>query len=120
MFTYTLDVLAAMQREAPGLYQAGDQQGAAPAGRTGGEWKRMAEKMRILKDEATGIYEQHDGYFDLPHVDVEKIPMSQVPIYKHWAYIRIFRHNMLKAARFPQLALFLQPGLYHGGKTSEL
>jgi trehalose/maltose hydrolase-like predicted phosphorylase len=31
------------------------------------EIARMAEKMRIPKDEESGIYEQHDGYFDLPH-----------------------------------------------------
>ena len=105
MFTYTLDVLAAMQREAPGLYQEAISK-VQLRPEEPGEWKRMAEKMRILKDEATGIYEQHDGYYDHPHVDVEKIPMSQVPIYKHWAYIRIFRHNMLKQPDFLNLPYF--------------
>ena len=66
----------------------------------------MADKMRILKDEETGIYEQHDGYFDLPHVDVKTIPMSQVPIYKHWAYIKIFRFNMIKQPDFLNLPFF--------------
>jgi maltose phosphorylase len=105
MFNYTLDVLAEMQREAPELYQQAiakvQLRPEEPR-----EWQRMAEKMRILKDEATGIYEQHDGYFDLPHIEVKNIPMAQIPIYKHWAYIRIFRYNMLKQPDFLNLPYF--------------
>lgn len=105
MFTYTLEVLSEMQREAPELHrQAVEKVQLSPEEPR--EWRRMAEKMRILKDEATGIYEQHDGYFDLPHVEVKDIPMSQVPIYKNWAYIRIFRHNMLKQPDFLNLPYF--------------
>jgi maltose phosphorylase len=66
----------------------------------------MARLMRIPKDEKTGIYEQHAGYFDLPHVDVKSIPMSQVPIYKNWAYIKIFRLDMLKQPDFLNLPYF--------------
>ncbi len=105
MFTYTLEVLSGMQRDAPELYQQAiakvQLRPEEPV-----EWKRMAEKMRIPKDEATGIYEQHDGYFDLPHVEVKDIPMSQIPIYKHWAYIRIFRFDMLKQPDFLNLPYF--------------
>jgi maltose phosphorylase len=56
----------------------------------------MAEKMRIPKDERSGVYEQHAGYFDLPHVDLQHFDAEQIPIYTHWAYIKIFRHNMVK------------------------
>ncbi len=105
MFEYTLEVLAEMEREAPHLYaQAVEKVQLRPEEPQ--EWKRMAEKMRILKDEESGIYEQHDGYFDLPHVDVKSIPMSEVPIYKHWAYIRLFRMNMLKQPDFLNLPYF--------------
>jgi maltose phosphorylase len=52
------------------------------------------------------VKEQHDGYFDLPHVDVKSIPMSEVPIYQHWAYIRLFRMNMLKQPDFLNLPYF--------------
>jgi maltose phosphorylase len=52
--------------------------------------------MRIPKDERTGIYEQHAGYFDLPHVDLQQFPPEQIPVYKNWAYIKIFRHDMVK------------------------
>lgn len=105
MFEYTLEVLAEMEQAAPELRkEALVKVGLRPEEPK--NWKRMAEKMRILKDEETGIYEQHDGYFDLPHVDVKSIPMSEVPIYKHWAYIRLFRMNMLKQPDFLNLPYF--------------
>ncbi len=94
-FEFTLGVLAEMQREAPDLYQ----QAVATTGlkpKEPEQWKEMAAKMRVPKDERTGVYEQHDGYFDLPHVDLQNFPPDQIPIYKHWAYIKIFRNNIVK------------------------
>ncbi len=105
MFEYTLSVLTEMEKAAPELRAAAVAKVALRAEETE-NWRRMAEKMRIPKDEETGIFEQHDGYFDLPHVDVKSIPMSQVPIYKHWAYIRLFRMNMLKQPDFLNLPYF--------------
>jgi maltose phosphorylase len=29
-------------------------------------------------------------------VDLEHFPADQIPIYKNWAYVKIFRHNMVK------------------------
>jgi maltose phosphorylase len=94
-FEFTLSVLAEMQREAPNLYsQAVAKTGLKP--QEPEQWKEMAAKMRIPKDERTGVYEQHAGYFDLPHVDLQQFPPEQIPVYKNWAYIKIFRHNMVK------------------------
>jgi maltose phosphorylase len=94
-FEFTLSVLAEMQREAPEQYrQAITKTGLKP--QEPEQWKKMAEKMRIPKDERTGVYEQHAGYFDLPHVDLQHFPVEQIPIYKNWAYIKIFRHNIVK------------------------
>jgi maltose phosphorylase len=94
-FEFTLSVLAEMQQEAPEQYrQAIAQTSLKPEEPE--QWKKMAEKMRIPKDEHTGVYEQHAGYFDLPHVDLQHFPVDQIPIYKNWAYIKIFRHNMVK------------------------
>jgi maltose phosphorylase len=42
------------------------------------------------------VLEQHAGYFDLPHVDLEHFPPDQIPIYKNWAYVKIFRYDMVK------------------------
>jgi maltose phosphorylase len=94
-FEFTLGVLAEMQREAPDLYrQAIAKVGLKP--QEPEQWKEMAAKMRIPKDERTGVYEQHAGYFDLPHVDLQRFPPEQIPMYKHWAYIKIFRYNIVK------------------------
>jgi maltose phosphorylase len=59
-------------------------------------WKSMADKMRISYDPETKLFEQHDGYFDLPEYDVKSMDPDKVPIYKYWAYDSIFRVNMLK------------------------
>ena len=94
-FEFTLSVLDEMQREAPDLYRkAVSKTGLKP--QEPEQWKEMAVRMRIPKDERTGIYEQHAGYFDLPHVDLQQFPPEQIPVYKNWAYIKIFRHNMVK------------------------
>jgi hypothetical protein len=52
--------------------------------------------MRVPEDKRTGVFEQYDGYFDMPHIDVRSIPPSQFPMYLHWAYVRIFRYDMIK------------------------
>jgi maltose phosphorylase len=36
------------------------------------------------------------GAAGLPHVDPEHFPPDQIPIYKNWAYVRIFRYDMVK------------------------
>ena len=59
-------------------------------------WQKMADKMRITYDPKTKLYEQHDGFFDLPEFDVKTLDPEKVPVYKYWAYDRIFRVNMLK------------------------
>ncbi|MDO4306381.1 MAG: glycosyl hydrolase family 65 protein [Eubacteriales bacterium] len=59
-------------------------------------WQEMAEKMYLPYDEETGLYEQHDGFFKLPHVDVDAIPVEEFPLYNHWSYDRIYRNDMIK------------------------
>ena len=94
-FEFTLAVLDEMRVQAPDLYQAA----IAKVGLKDDEparWAHMAEMMRIPRDDRTGVLEQHSGYFDLPHVDLDNFPADQIPIYKNWAYIKIFRHDMVK------------------------
>ena len=59
-------------------------------------WQRAAARMLIIKDKQTGVYEQHEGFFKLPHVDVDKIPVEDFPLYNHWSYDRIYRNDMIK------------------------
>ncbi|MDP4182498.1 MAG: glycosyl hydrolase family 65 protein [Bacillota bacterium] len=94
-FEFTLEVIEEMKKNAPDLLERVSRKVSLreiePL-----DWKNKADKMRIPMDKKTGLIEQHDGYFDLPEVDVKNIPESQIPIYKNWAYVRIFRYNMIK------------------------
>ena len=97
MFLYTLEVIEEMKKECPELIpeiEDGELE----------DWKYKADKMRISYDEETKLFEQHDGYFDLPHIDVNSISHDRVPIYRYWAYDSIFRVNMLKQ---PDVVLML-------------
>lgn len=60
------------------------------------EWENMVEKMFIPYHEDSLIYEQHEGFFKLPHVDVDTIPIEDFPLYDHWSYDRIYRNDMIK------------------------
>lgn len=64
--------------------------------------------------EETGLIEQHDGYFDLPHTDINAIPVSEFPLYNHWSYDRIYRSDMIKQ---PDVLMFLY--LYNSSFTRE-
>jgi maltose phosphorylase len=94
-FEFTLAVLDEVRAAAPDLYLAAIEATQLKPDEPE-QWARMAEKMRIPRDERTGILEQHAGYFDLPHVDLEHFPLDQIPIYKNWAYVKIFRYDMIK------------------------
>ncbi|MGQ9778777.1 MAG: glycoside hydrolase family 65 protein [Bacillota bacterium] len=94
-FWYTLQVLQEMKTEAPGRYDELVEK-VRLAEEELASWQKMAEKMKIPYDENTGLYEQHDGYFDLPHIEVDSIPVTDFPLYQHWSYDRIFRNDMIK------------------------
>jgi len=94
-FEFTLKVLAEMQTAVPDKLKTVIER----TGLTNDEkidWKMKSDAMFIPLDHKTGIYEQHDGYFNMPHVDVEKIPDTDFPLYKSWPYIKLFRYDMTK------------------------
>lgn len=68
------------------------------------EWRRMAREMFIPYDPETKLYEQHDGFFNLPHIDVDTIPVEDFPLYHHWSYDRIYRNDMIKQ---PDVLMFM-------------
>jgi maltose phosphorylase len=76
------------------------------------EWRKMAAEMFIPYDPGTGLYEQHEGFFNLPHVDVDAIPIKDFPLYHHWSYDRIYRNDMIKQ---PDVLMFMF--LYNGSFT---
>ena len=102
-FEFALETLAAMQKDQPEAYAA--------LGVTENEladWREKAEKMYLPYDEKTKLFEQHLGYFHLPHVDINAIPVQEFPLYSHWSYERIYRNDMIKQ---PDVLMFF---LLHG------
>ena len=77
-------------------------------------WHRIAENMFIPHSAATKLYEQHAGYFDLPHVDIHAIPETDFPLYHSWSYDRIYRNDMIKQ---PDVLMFMF--LYNGSFSRE-
>lgn len=113
-FEYTLRVLEEMRHRTPELF-------SLLAGKTGlkpyepESWRLMADGMEIPFDTATGIFEQHEGFFRLPHIDVDAIPVGDFPLYNSWSYDRIYRNDMIKQ---PDVLMFLF--LYNQSFTEEI
>lgn len=109
----TLETLDDMKNGDAAAYEAL----AAKTGLTDGElegWRGDAEHMKILYDEKTKLFEQHDGFFKLPHVEISEIPIEQFPLYDHWAYDRLYRNDMIKQ---PDVLMFML--LYNSSFTAE-
>lgn len=68
------------------------------------QWKNMAEKMFVPYDGETQLFEQHEGFFDLPHIEIGDIPIEDFPLYHSWAYDRIYRNDMIKQ---PDVLMFM-------------
>jgi maltose phosphorylase len=59
-------------------------------------WREIADHMVLPR--RGDVIEQHDGFFSLPHMDVQQIPADEFPLYHHWSYDRIYRFDMIKQA----------------------
>ncbi len=60
------------------------------------EWEIISNNMQLPQDPKTGVYEEHDGYFKWPHIDIHSIPVTDFPLYHNWSYDRIYRTDMIK------------------------
>lgn len=78
------------------------------------DWADKADKMYIPYSGETKLFEQHEGFFHLPHIDVSDIPVEEFPLYGHWSYERIYRNDMLKQ---PDVLMFMM--LYGSEFTKE-
>ena len=79
-----------------------------------GTWLEIADNM-ALPQTGSGLIEQHDGFFDLPHTDIDAIPVSEFPLYEHWSYDRIYRTDMIKQ---PDVLMMLY--LYNSSFSEEV
>ena len=68
------------------------------------KWKKVSECMYIPYYEDSLLYEQHEGFFKLPHLDIDSIPIEDFPLYNHWSYDRIYRNDMIKQ---PDVLMFM-------------
>ena len=68
------------------------------------DWRYKSDMMYVEYDPETLLYEQHDGYFRLPHIDIKSIPPEEFPLYHHWSYDRIYRNNIIKQ---PDVLMFM-------------
>ena len=68
------------------------------------QMKEASDKMLILYDDKTKLFEQHDGYYKLPHIDIHSIPVTDFPLYSHWSYDRIYRNDIIKQ---PDVLMFM-------------
>ena len=99
MFNYLFELLDSRKYETSELLRK--------CGYTDELLKKMHEandKMLILYDEKTHLYEQHDGYYKLPHIDIHSIPVTDFPLYSHWSYDRIYRNDIIKQ---PDVLMFM-------------
>lgn len=60
--------------------------------------------MYIPYHEDSLLYEQHEGFFKLPHLNIDSIPIEDFPLYNHWSYDRIYRNDMIKQ---PDVLMFM-------------
>ncbi|MDO5144975.1 MAG: glycosyl hydrolase family 65 protein [bacterium] len=110
---YAAQVLADMQCKQPAAYASLAEKTALSPDEPA-HWQHIADNMYLPQDEK-GLFEQHDGYFDLPHTDINAIPVSEFPLYSHWSYDRIYRSDMIKQ---PDVLMFLY--LYNSSFTREV
>ncbi len=102
-FEYANATIDRMKGERPGAYDALVAKTGVTADEAA-EWARCAGKTIILYREDTKLYEQHEGYFNLPHIDVDSIPITDFPLYHNWSYDRIYRTDMIKQ---PDVLMFM-------------
>lgn len=92
--TFTYDVIEQLRKE--GLREEEITSRYQVSGEEIEDFKKKAEDMWIPYHTDTKLFEQHQGYFELPHVDVDAIPVEEFPLYHHWTYDRIYRNDMIK------------------------
>ncbi|KHL96403.1 glycoside hydrolase [Paenibacillus sp. IHB B 3415] len=113
LFEFTLETIAEMKVKTPEAY-------ADVVAKTElreeelADWDNKREHMKILLDTESGVYEEHDGFFDMPHIDIHSIPVTEFPLYSNWSYDRLYRYDMIKQ---PDVLMFMF--LYNGQFSRE-
>ena len=112
-FDYTIETLKDLKNNNAAIYRKLSHKLSFNSDEIG-NWQELSDLMYIPFDKESKIYEQHDGFFDLPHIDVDSIPVTDFPLYSNWSYDRIYRNNMIKQ---PDVLMFMF--LYNQSFTTE-
>ena len=110
---YAAEVLGRMRQAKPLAYAALAEKAALKEEEIT-SWQDIADHMYISQTE-DGLIEQHDGFFNLPHTDINAIPVSEFPLYDHWSYDRIYRTDMIKQ---PDVLMMMY--LYNSSFTTDI
>jgi maltose phosphorylase len=110
---YTLEALAELKQSKPAATEALTKRLKLSDAELE-RFRDVADKMFIPYSKETQLFEQHVGYFDLPHVDIDAIPETDFPLYHSWSYDRIYRNDMIKQ---PDVLMFML--LYNGSFSRE-
>ena len=110
---YTVEVLRRMQKTRPEDYDVLAKKTALHAEEIT-DWQSIADHMYMPQTE-DGLIEQHNGFFNLPHTEINAIPVSEFPLYEHWSYDRIYRTDMIKQ---PDVLMMLY--LYNSSFPAEI
>lgn len=102
-FEYTMKIIRKMQSDVPEKYKDLIQKTGLKEDELD-EFRLCGENMILLHDPDTGLFEQHEGFFNLPHIDVDDIPQTDFPLYHNWSYDRIYRTDMIKQ---PDVLMFM-------------
>lgn len=70
------------------------------------DWEKKATLTYNGFDSASGLFEQHEGYFNMPFVDPHQIGPDELPVNKKWHYLHLFRTSLIKQPDVLLLPLF--------------
>lgn len=102
-FETTAATLDEMARKAPAALRAlARKTGLKPGEKA--DWLGKARDTLVLQDKSSGVFEQNEGFFDMPHKELKSIPAKDFPLYHSWSYDRLYRYDMHKQ---PDVLLFL-------------
>jgi len=71
------------------------------------DWQEAAEKMFLPYNEKLGINPQDDSFLYKEEIDIESIPIDELPLVKNWHPLTIWKYQILKQADVILLMLFM-------------
>jgi maltose phosphorylase len=102
-FECTADTLSEMAKRDPKALRALTKKLKLKSGEKA-DWLKKGAKTLVLQDKSNGVFEQNEGFFDMPHKELKTIPVKDFPLYHSWSYDRLYRYDMHKQ---PDVLLFL-------------